>query len=420
MKLFTKYNRINLITTVIIFLLASLAFFFLLRFIIIDQVDEDLKIEKNEIETAVKTFHHLPAVIPVHDQYTTFTAVNSPAFEKEKFTTLRKHDEHDKEPIDVREIAFFINVSGQWYLATVSKSLEGTDNLIQSIIVISICTILLILVATLLINRIVLKRLWQPFYGTLERVDDFKLGSQQQLQFSSTNIEEFDLMNKTLQQSIGKAEQDYLVLREFTENASHELQTPLAIIRSKLDVLIQEENLSEQQSNAVQSAYDAIQRLTRINQSLLLLAKIENKQFAETSTLDAKEIIEQKLKQLHELWQNKNIIVTTNLQQASINMNSMLVDILFNNLLSNAIKHNIQNGSIDIALSANSFQITNTGHTQSLDVSKLFSRFYKSNTSSENHGLGLSIIKQICDASGCSITYNFHENNMHTFTINWY
>lgn len=419
MKLFAKYNRFNLIATVIIFLLASAAFFFLLRFILISQVDQDLKIEKNEIEESVKTFHQLPAVIPVRDQYTTFAEVNSPSFEKIKLTTLRKYDQHDKEQIFVREIAFHINVSGQWYLATVSKSLEGTDDLIQSIIIISICTILLILAATFFINRIVLKRLWQPFYDTLKRMDNFKLGTEQKLQFSTTDIEEFDLMNKTLQQSIGKAEQDYLVLREFTENASHELQTPLAIIRSKLDVLIQEENLSEQQSNAVQSAYDAIQRLTRINQSLLLLAKIENKQFSETSTIDVKEIVEQKLKQFHELWQSKNISVTHKLETATIKMNATLADILFNNLLGNAIRHNIDHGTIEITLAQNSFQIKNTGQTNTLDTSKLFSRFYKSNTGNGNHGLGLSIIKQICDTSGCHIQYNFEENNMHVFTLSW-
>lgn len=419
MKLFTKYNRINLITTLTIFLLASLAFFFLLRFIIIDQVDEDLKIEKNEIETAAKTFHHLPAIIPVHDQYTTFTAVNSPSFEKVKFTTLRKYNEHDKEQIYVREITFYINVSGQWYLATVSKSLEGTDDLIQSIIVISICTILLILVTTLLINRIVLKRLWQPFYGTLKRVDDFKLGAKQQLQFSSTSIEEFDLMNRTLQQSIGKAEQDYLVLREFTENASHELQTPLAIIRSKLDVLIQEENLSEQQSNAVQSAYDAIQRLTRINQTLLLLAKIGNKQFAQTELVDLKILIQNKLNQFHELWQNRNIEVAADLENAKININAALADILLNNLLSNAIKHNVQNGKIKIHLSQGLLLINNTGEARSLNSEKLFKRFYKQSNNNENNGLGLAVVKQICEASNCIIQYNFSENNIHTFSLSW-
>jgi signal transduction histidine kinase len=419
MKLFTKYNRINIFATVGIFLLASGAFYFLLRYIIIDQVDQDLRIEENEIETSVKTFHKLPAVIPVHDQYTTFTPISSPSLYKKEFLTLKKYEAHEHEDILVRQIAFEINVGNQWYHVTVSKSLEGTEDLIQSIIVITICTVLSILVVTLLINRIVLKRLWQPFYDTLKRIGDFKLGSKQQLDFSTTNIEEFDLMNSTLQQSIGKAEQDYLLLREFTENASHELQTPLAIIRSKLDLLIQDENLSQRQSDAVQDAYDAIQRSTRINQSLLLLAKIENRQFAETISIDLKEIIKQKLKQFHELWQSKGITVSDNLQVANIIMNPMLADILLNNLFGNAIKHNVENGSIYINVSQGYFEMKNTGQSQSLDPARLFSRFYKSNTSAENHGLGLSIIKQICEVSGCVIEYCFEAENVHSFIIRW-
>ena len=419
MKLFTKYNRINVLVTVAIFLLASVAFFFLLKYIIINQVDEDLKIEQNEIETSVRTFNKLPAIIPVHDQYTTYRLTDGPSVSKKKFVTIKKYDKHEGEDILVRQIIFNINVEGQWYLVTVSKSLEATEDLIQSVIVITICTVLLILIATLFINRIVLRRLWQPFYDTLRRVSDFKLGNQQQLHFSATNIEEFDVMNETLQQSIGKAEQDYLLLREFTENASHELQTPLAIIRSKLDVLIQDENLSQRQSDAVQGAYDAIQRLTRTNQSLLLLAKIENRQFAETATIDLRETVEQKLKQFQELWQSKELSVTSDLQQASIISNPMLADILFNNLLSNAIKHNIEKGSIHIRLLQGSFEIKNTGQIHSLDTTRLFGRFYKSNTANENQGLGLSIIKQICEVSSYTIEYSFEPKNMHCFTIKW-
>ena len=78
MKLFAKYNRINVLSTIIIFLLGSIAFAFLLRYVIIRQIDEDLNIEKNEIITYARNFHHLPAIIEVHDQYTTYKAIASP------------------------------------------------------------------------------------------------------------------------------------------------------------------------------------------------------------------------------------------------------------------------------------------------------------------------------------------------------
>lgn len=419
MKLFTKYNRINLLITVAIFLLSVIAFFFLLRYVIIGQIDQDLEIEQNEIQSAVKTYHHLPAVIPVRDQQIKYTPVNSPTLAKAELKTLKDYNRHDQDDIFVRQIAFNIDINNQWYMVTVSKSLEGTDELIQSIILITICTILLILAATLLINRVVLKKLWQPFYDTLNKAGRFKLGKKQGLDFSGNNIEEFELMNKTLLQLISKAEQDYIVLREFTENASHELQTPLAVIRSKLDILIQDENLSEKQSYAVQGAYDAIQRLTRINQSLLLLAKIENKQFTEISVVDVKDIVESKLQQFHELWLNKDIRVSCGLNHAPININLALADILFNNLFSNATKHNIAGGIITAQLSPGRFVIKNTGSAEPLDGSRIFSRFYKPGSSSEHHGLGLSLIKQISEASACSVEYTFEEDSIHVFMLRW-
>lgn len=419
MKLFTKYNRINLFATVAIFLMASVAFYFLLRYIFIGQVDQDLRIEKNEIETSVHTFHKLPEIIPVHDQHTTYTAVNVQGSKKDVYESIYVFSEKTNHQVLQRRISFYIQAAGQWYLVTVSKSLEGTENLIRSTILITVCTVLLILVVTTIINRVVLKRLWQPFYNTLKNVGEFKLGGKQSLQLVKTNIDEFDTMNNTLQQSIGKAEQDYLLLREFTENAAHELQTPLAIIRSKLDVLIQEENLSQKQSEAVQAAYDAIQRLTRINQSLLLLAKIENRQFAGTVDINLKKYLSNKLKQFQELWQTRNITVTNNFENAVMPVNTTLCDILFNNLLSNAIRHNVENGTIDLTVKQGFFQIKNSGEARPLDASRMFSRFYKSNAGGDSHGLGLSIVKQICDASDCNITYNFENQNLHVFKITW-
>lgn len=419
MKLFTKYNRINLLATVAIFLLACIAFFFLLRYIFIEQVDEDLEIEQKEIIAYVQKNNHLPEVIQLHDLQTSYTQVgHQPEQQKLIYKTISQHDKHKRESRLFRQLNFVIDVNGQSWLVTVSKSLEGTDDLVQSIILITICTILLILIATFFINRFVLRKLWQPFYNTLHIIKGFKLDDKQPLHFDKSNIDEFDLMNNTLEQAVNKAAQDYFVLKEFTENASHELQTPLAVIRSKLDLLIQDEQLSEQQSNAAAEAYEAINKLSKLNQSLLLLAKIENKQFDDAIQVNLKEKVEIKLKHFSELWQSRNIKVQSLLEDSFITMNPALADILLNNLLSNAAKHNVADGIIEIDLKQGSLIISNTGTTQSLDASQLFTRFYKQSAGSDNHGLGLSIVKQICEVSHCNISYSFNEGK-HVFVLKW-
>jgi len=413
-KLFTKYNRINLLATIGIFLIASITFYIAIRYILIDQVDQDLSIEQHEIETYVKEHNVLPEPIPVKDQKITYASATE-VLKKRKFKTIAIAD-RGKENNPYRSLQFGLVSNGKIYTVSVSKSLAGTDDLITSILLISSLTVLAMLIVSLVINRVLLKRLWKPFYDTLSTMKKFKLDKRQALHFTSNGVEEFTFMNETLRQATGQAQRDYLLLKEFTENASHEMQTPLAIIRSKLDLLIQD--LSEKQSHNVQPVYEAIEKLSRLTQSLLFLAKIENNQFSQTSSIDLKEKIEQKIQAFNELWRNKNISVSTSLNPLHVNMNNELADTLLNNLFSNATRHNFPQGFIQVRLSGKQLTIANSGAQKRLDDQKIFSRFYKQAEASANNGLGLSIVKQICDVSGLAIHYSFDEQQ-HSFTVDW-
>ena len=413
MKLFAKYTRINLLTTIIIFLLSATAFYFVIRYILINQVDNDLRIEEREIETYVHEHGVLPEPIPVKDQKISYALVDR-EFLKRKFTTEHFEGEGDS----FRVLHFGITAGEKMYIATVAKSLEGTDDLTRSILLISLATILVILVTSLVINRVLLKKLWQPFYTSLDILKNFRVDKKQSLNFPSTQIDEFTFMNQTIGKTTNQAQQEYSLLKEFTENASHEMQTPLAIIRSKLDLLIQDENLSEDQSKTMQSAYTAIEKLSRLNQSLLLLAKIENNQYADTSRINLKDRIAEKLDAFHELWQNQNISVTFSLKDATVNLNTELADILLNNLFSNATRHNFSNGTIVVALEEKQLKISNSSHENELNSRQMFLRFFSQDRKSRYNGLGLSIIKQICDVSGISIQYLF-SGNEHRFILTW-
>jgi len=415
MKLFTRYTRVNLLSTLLIFGLASVAFFFSLRYVLIHDVDEDLMIERHEIELYLQRNGRLPDILPVKDQQITYQAVNTGSDKKDFRTVyLKVPGEDDKDRW--RQLAFTIRAGGQWYAITITKSLEATYTMTRSILIIAGSTILLMLVVTLLINRVVFRQLWQPFHTTLDILRNFKLGQHHTIAFPPSEVDEFRLLNTTLEQSINKAEQDYQLLKEFTENASHELQTPVAIIRSKLDLLIQDEQLSKQQSDAIQSANDALQRLSRLNQSLLLLSKIENRQFHHIVPVNMKERVEEKAAQFQELWQTKGISTSVTTAEATVSMNPELADILLNNLFSNAIRHAPAGGHMLVSLDAQHLVVSNTAANGTLDESRLFSRFYKGGQVSDQHGLGMSIIKQICDVSGLQITYHF-TGGLHQFNI---
>ena len=292
------------------------------------------------------------------------------------------------------------------------------QNMNRSIISISLLTIILILLVSLLINRWLIRRLWQPFYNTLAGIKKYRLGENKNPEFVRSRIDEFDLLNNTLDQFIGNAEKEYTTLREFTENASHELQTPLAVIQSKLDTLIQDEHLSEAQSQAAQTAYEAIQKMARLNQSLLLLSKIENRQFSETRLIDFKKAVQEKMTDWQELWLSKNIKVHAILEPGTVTMNPQLADILLNNLFSNATRHSPENGSVSLRFQGRQFIMSNSAASGPLDPKKLFQRFSKGGQATDQYGLGLSIIRQIAEVSQIQVDYHFAEGQ-HIFTISF-
>ena len=210
---------------------------------------------------------------------------------------------------------------------------------------------------------------------------------------------------------------DYKHLKTFTENASHELLTPIAVINSKLDTLIQTENFSEPQSKILNDLYSAVSRLNRLNQSLLLLVKIENRLVQDEQKLDLREIVEDMVIQFEEIFQDKGITVTCTLNEKEIYASRYLIEILLSNLLSNAIRHNYKGGEIHIDLTAGNLIIKNTGEPDALLVEKIFTRFHKSSVS-EGSGLGLTISREICENFSFKLDYQF-QSPFHIFTISF-
>ncbi len=415
MKLFTKYSRASLTANILIFLVASLAFYFALRFILIKQIDEDLEIEHDEIVDYVQKHDHLPESFSVSDQLISFTPINQEIQPGFSWIDLEQENEV---PEEFRRLLFEVKAGGIRYKAEVSKSFEGSNSLMRSILFITVSAILVILIVSLILNRYLLKNLWKPFYFTLDALRHFHIGKEDPIELPSSDIEEFQLMNEVLIETTQSSRFEYLSLKTFSENASHEIQTPIAVIRSKLDLLIQDEQLTESQGGLVQSAYNAIDKLSRLNKSLLLLAKIENNQFDNREKVSLYDKVKEKILDFQDLWQSRCISVDISLNDCIVQMNPELADILLNNLFSNATGHNYTGGNISVNLAPGSLTISNTSKEQILDHKKLFQRFYKSSFDNQHNGLGLSIIKQIADASGIRTDYKY-LNQLHHFTLKW-
>lgn len=419
MKLATRYQRINLLVTVAIFLLASGAFYYLLHRVLIFQVDEDLEIEQHEVQQYMSKYGTLPPnIVPVEDQAVSYEKVAGPmARDVRRSILLMDVVEHERGQF--RQLVFTVHSNGEWYKVSVSKSLEATEGLARLIGWIALGTIALMLLVSFLVNRMVLRRLWRPFYSTVDALRGFKLGSTSRLALSPTTTDEFSLLNATLETTTGKATRDYELLKEFTENASHELQTPLAIVHSKLDLLIQDEGLSEQQSRLATDAYEAIRRMTHLNHSLLMLAKIENGQYKEVASIHLKSAIEEKLRLFDAFTEDKHLNISCSLEPVEASINPLLADVLLNNLLTNAIQHNTAHGTLSITLSPERLAICNTSANPRLEKEHLFNRFQQATTNATRTGLGLAIARQVCEASGLDLRYDFSTSGLHCFTVTW-
>jgi signal transduction histidine kinase len=399
---------------IIIFIVASAAFYFTLNYIIVHQIDHDLEIEEGEINTYIAKHGKLPEMISVKDQLIEFSASSGPV--KRHFATISETS--DRKQIKLRQLIFSVRAAGSLYDVTVSKSLDEAERFVNSVWVILLITIVAVLLVTFLINRFILKKLWNPFYRSLHAAKSFRVGTDEPLDLPSTRTKEFGVMNDILETMTANAHYDYVTLKTFSENAAHEIQTPLSIIAAKLDLIIQDENLNEKQTAALKAIYDAVQRLSSLNQSLLLLVKIENRQYDQWEQVDILALLQRKLNEFQELWRAKNINVILDVHKTVLNMNADLANLLLNNLLANATQHNCEGGTIRILLNNKCLQVSNTSHEPAIPAENLFRRFYTSQSKISGNGLGLSIVKQIATSSSFTLGYQ-HNGAEHLFSVFW-
>ncbi|QBJ85416.1 sensor histidine kinase [Chryseobacterium gleum] len=309
-----------------------------------------------------------------------------------------------------------VHLHNKPYLFTIQTNIEESHETIAVIAMITIFFFVVIVVGLLYLNRKLSSSIWKPFRDTLDQLKTFNLNSQSTIEFPVSDTSEFEELNQSLYKLIERNISTYKAQKEFTENASHELQTPLAIIKNKLDILLQDQDLTEKQYRIAEDINKALTRSSRINKNLLLLAKIDNNQFDHTETIFFDQLLHQSIEILEEHFEQKNISATESISNdVQVNGNSILTEILINNLIINAIRHTSPGGSVSIELNQSYFEVSNSG-TEKLNTEALFKRFSKFSADNNGSGLGLSIIQEIGRLHQWMISYRF-ENGLHIFTV---
>jgi len=410
MKLQKKISLYFFSISLIIFLVSSGASYFVLKNLVLEEVDETLKAEKDNLVSQLKHFDNPANILENHSYRLEMYPVDKNNYIAQTLSDTLIYVGEEGEGVPFRQIKLSKIINGKNYFIILRSSLIERDDLITGLTVLLVIIFSLIFLSLNFISYFGEKKWWKPFYETLDKLSRFNLAHKEKIDFGNSNIDEFNKLNETLEELTEKMRTDYKNLKEFSENSSHEMRTPLAIIRSKLDVMIQDKTLSEKQFHSIRSLYDAVNRLAKLNTSLNLLTKIENQEFTQKEDVNISQLIKRQLNNLEELIESKSLNVNIGIENdVAILINPLIAETLISNLLTNAIKHNKEKGNILIKLTHGYLEIGNTGEPPHVSTDKLFERFKKDKQTSDSPGLGLSIVKEICETNNFNIDYDYFD-----------
>lgn len=415
MKLLAATNRYYLLLASLLFTAGSVLLYVGVLWALQGEVEERLFQQRDYLRREVQRTGRLPGT-PFEGR---MQLSATPQPEVLRDVMLLEPLENELEPY--RQLTFQLQLDGRPQWVSLSKSLLETEDVRRLILWLLVGVLGMLLGSMVLLNRWLAHRLWAPFERTLQQLRVYDVRQHQVLQLPATRIEEFAQLNQTLTRLSERVATDYASLKEFTENAAHETRTPLAIMQAKLEQLLQLPDLPAPAGPLVGDLYAAVQRLARLHQSLTLLSKIENQQFAQAVPVHLQQLLTEKLRQLDEFIQDKQLQVEVSLQaEGSLHLDPALADSLVSNLLHNAIRHNHRGGILRIVLTNKELAISNSGPKLAAteQPEQFFERFRKHNPTSDSPGLGLSIVHSIATFYGFEVRYEHAADQaLHTLRV---
>lgn len=422
MKLTTHAIRSLILPLLLIFGVWSVVFYLILSDELIDEVDDQLEVYSERIMRQWLSGEALPDSTDGSNntyyirQITPKELTIDERVEYE-YKNIYIASRHEEEPARVMHTIFEHN-DGTWWKLTVITPVYERNEVISTILVATFILIVAMMLVIIGVFAWVFVRHTRPLYKVLHYLDSYAIGKPQPLD-NETDVTEFQRLNDSVTDCIHRIEEVYERERRFIGDASHELQTPLAVCQNRIEMMMNDDTLTEQQMMELAKIERTISELIRLNKTLLFLSKIENNQYIEQTDVDINSKIRHQMEMLAEVYESKNI--TTHLYdkgQWTLTANDELMASLVSNLLRNAYIHSLPHSTIDIYIKEGALSIANTGDNDTLDTSRLFDRFYCGNPGKQHsNGLGLSIVKAICEASNLKVGYSF-EQGKHIFTIN--
>jgi signal transduction histidine kinase len=392
--IYTSFSLIPLL------IFGSLFAFYMIEYIGYEETDEFLTYE---MERLVK-YHELNNDLP--DFHKVADILEDVKYPEPVFKDTLLLEPGDNEMVPHRELRFSINHNGRDFTIVIRQILLGRDDIAQGTLMIIFGLLFLFSVFVVLTVNFAARKIWKPFYITLNKIMAYKIRDPLPV-FKNSGIDEFNALNSTLQTFIKKISDDFLHNKQFNENASHELQTHLAVIKASTGKLLGNTGFTEEQLLELKKIHSAATKLSQAQKSLLLLSKIGNNEFGDNSNLNLAEVLKSSLSFFEETIGLRQIKLKKEIADCTVFMDAGLAEILVNNLIKNAVKHNVQNGFISAKLTNKELTIENSGADFKGNTDTLLQRFGKG----ENGyiGIGLAIVKEICELYDFKLDYTVSQ-----------
>lgn len=417
MKLLSRTIQNYVLFSALLFAVCTPVFYLAIKRLFVHEMDGVLLAHKRDFIKSSAFIKTEDDLVYYHMMNKEFMLTPTPHHQiEDTLFTVELYDSLHQATIPFRTYITGVLINNKPYQLKIQESMVSSRDLVSAIVSIQAGLLLILFLGLAFINRKLSRTIWLPFYKILERLKLYQLDKDTSIELPHSTTAEFRDLSTAITQLVSNNRSAYQSQKEFTENASHEIQTPLAVLSGKLDMLIQT-NLTEQQAELIQSIQDSALRLSRLSKNLLLLAKIENNQFHEMEEIDGESLLTNLLKQFDDSIHQKNLIIRLRYpaQRVRTVFNKVLFEILVSNLLSNAIRYAPTNSTISIDGSSQHFAIKNEGEALKKPQA-VFDRFARENTTQNGTGLGLAIVKKICDQLGYRIRYGY-EDGQHTFEV---
>ena len=413
MKLLTRTYLHFVWIGLLVFLAGGWIFYIRMENILNEETQEKLEAQSEVISRFVAE----KKLLPPADLLTGFPQFRESHAQKPSWADTLLYRPDEGETLPYRIYQFPVELEGKKYLAVIGMSLFEQDDLLETVSYSFIMLFGLFLVVLILSSFLLTRNTWKPFLALIQLMDQYRPGLGVPENKIRTRISEFNSLKQQVLHFMQRSEQEYDRLRAFSENAAHELQTPLAVLQSKTEQLMQSPGLDQNQLGELASFQEQLSRLRKINQTLLLLTRIDHGLYKEVLQIRADLVIQRQLKELEELFAMKHISLQTHMSECLFLMNEQLIEILVSNLLNNALKFTPENGKVSIYAERNVLRFENQG-VPLRKPEAVFERFYKDDSSSDSTGLGLSLVQSIADQSGLKVSYSSRENGtIHVFEI---